>query len=79
MQKNPVNKAKAPKIASHYYKLNATQKKAMVKYITCKASVATTAKVLNVSHQRVYCISNALLRHAAATGVLDVEAVVKGY
>lgn len=61
------------------YKLKASSRKALTKYLTGQVGLRDTAKAMNTTRQRVYTLAATICRHAASTGKLDIEAVMKDY
>jgi len=68
-----------PIVITSKYKLSAAAKKALLKFLKGEAGVNDTAAKLNTTRQRVYTMATAIFRHAATTGKLDIEAVIKDY
>lgn len=62
-----------PRIAVTKVKLTTTQKKIFTEYLLGKRSARVAAKLLGLTTQRIYTMSNAMLRHMAATGKLNTK------
>lgn len=61
------------------YKLKAKDKKALSQYLNSEVGIQATAEALNTTRQRIYTMATAIIRHAASTGKIDIEAVIKDY
>lgn len=61
------------------YKLKPSSRKALTKYLTGQAGLRDTAAAMDTTRQRVYTLAALICRHAASSGKLDIEAVLKDY
>lgn len=59
------------------YRLTKPSRKALIRYLRGQQSIATTANDMQISRQRVYTMSTAILRHAVAQGEVDIDALLK--
>lgn len=61
------------RIAVTTVKLTAAQKKIFTEYLLSQRSARDTAKLLGMTTQRIYSMSNTMLRHMASTGKLNTR------
>ena len=63
----------------HTVKLTTTQKKIFAEYLVGQLSTRDTAKRLGITTQRIYTMSNSMLRHMAVTGKLNTKEFLSNF
>lgn len=69
----PINVLNTP------YKLKPKHRKALTSYLTGQAGLEKTATAMGVTRQRVYTMSAVIFKHAASSGKIDIQALIKDY
>lgn len=67
------------RIAVTAIKLTGTQKKIFAEYLLSQRSARDTSKQLGVTTQRLYTMSNSMLRHMAATGRISTKEFLSNF
>lgn len=66
-------------VLSTPYKLKASSRKALAKFLNGEAGINETAQAMSTTRQRVYTMATAIFRHAASSGKLDIKVILKDY
>jgi len=68
-----------PKNVLTPYKLKPKQRRILANYLAHRGGRDETAAALGISTQRLYTMTNAIIRHACRTKRIDIDAVLKDY